>query len=213
MAEVSKNTGKTPSSSSKIRVDRKAVAIRYYYQNYALADIAAKIKAEFGGTLLLPTLQTWITEHLEMLKASRSDVVQEHRHVELEKINRLEVAYWTAWEKSMSVQVTTKEIFKAPVKKVDPENPAKKIRNRAKKNQLGELESTIRETKTLTGEARYLQGVQWCIENRMKMLGVESAKKNEFGNDETAKELLDGMEERDNSIQDQGPRKIIFKVA
>lgn len=211
MEEVSKNTGKTPSPSVRSRIDRKGSIMRYYYQGYSLADISAKIKAEFGQTMTVGSISSLVHEHVQTLKASRSDVVAEYKHVELEKINRLEVAYWSAWEKSTSVQITTREVFKAPPK------PAKvagqKTRApRKKADSLGELESTIRETKTLVGDAKYLQGVQWCIEQRMKFLGVEAATKNEFGNNEAGKELLEGMEERNLPVQ-EGPRRIVFKVA
>lgn len=199
--KMPKNTGKTQIAPSVKRMDNKSLAINLYFRGFSFPDIHGKLKENGGKTPALPVVENWIKEHLKILKDTRPDVVESFKFVELEKVNRLENEYWRAWEKSSSVQVTVKEVFKVPERK-----PGTRVR---RKNVEGDLISTIRETKTLTGEARYLQGVQWCVEQRIQLLGVEAPRKNEFGNDENA----DALKEAAANLEIGAPRKVLFKIA
>lgn len=84
----------------------------------------------------------------EWKKRSVSEI-SERKTIELEKIDNLEREYWDAWERS--------------------KDPAKTATQRA-----GDITQTVRDS---DGDPRFLQGVQWCIERRIKLFGLDEPSK------------------------------------
>ena len=83
--------------------------------------------------------------------------INEAKARELARVDHLEREYWEAWEKS--------------------KNP---VKTRASKKVSGEtVESTI-QGETGTGDPRYLSGVQWCINKRCEVLGLDAPTKREI---------------------------------
>lgn len=80
--------------------------------------------------------------------------INEVKQRELARIDQLEVTYWDAWQRSVG------EVIKTTTSKSDKDG------NRA---------SIVKEHKV--GEATYLAGVQWCIEQRCKIFGIYEATK------------------------------------
>jgi len=84
--------------------------------------------------------------------------------IELTRINKLEMEYWQAWERSKG------------------ESKKKSIKQRGHKQQEGadvipvEISSQVEDR---NGDPRYLQGVQWCVETRCKILGINAPIKTE----------------------------------
>ncbi len=91
----------------------------------------------------------WLTE--QWLTESRVDF-DEARARELARINRLELEYWDAWQKSCE-DYKEQEIQSS-------EKPDSKVLVKVAK------------TQKQNGEPRFLDGVQWCIEQRCKLLGL-----------------------------------------
>lgn len=173
--------GKLSPSADK-RVEKKALVIKYYFQGYSQAAIVEKVRKETNSTLVLGTVENWISEHLAALKETRPEMITNFKYVEVEKINRLEREYWAAWERSMEPQVLTRETFDAV-----------EGARASKKKPAGKLRSVIRETKTQPGEVKFLQGSQWCIEQRIKILGLEAPTKNKIGEEgEDAAAVIEG---------------------
>ena len=75
------------------------------------------------------------------------------KKIELDKINNLEAEYWKAWLRSCKDTVTRTE-------------------NSSRRAELHDL--TIK-TVNSSGEPRFLDGVQKCIDQRIKLLGLEDA--------------------------------------
>lgn len=73
---------------------------------------------------------------------------------ELAKIDNLEVEYWRAWERSCAAAVT-------------------ETKRQSKRGEADTKEQQI-VTKDQIGDPRFLQGVQWCIERRCKILGFDA---------------------------------------
>ena len=84
----------------------------------------------------------------------------EARAQELAKIDRLEREYWTAWLRSTEDQQT--ETHKA----VDTGD--------------GQRKEAVRTVRGQAGDPRFLVGVQWCIDRRCKLLGLDAADKVEL---------------------------------
>lgn len=81
----------------------------------------------------------------------------EARADELAKIDLLEVTYWQQFEASQEPVIKRKT-----AKKVD-----------------GKTTEATQEVSLGTGDPRFLQGVQWCIDRRCKLLGLDAPAKNE----------------------------------
>ena len=96
---------------------------------------------------------------------------------ELARIDHLEREYWEAWEKS--------------------KNPVKT--RGSKKVDGATVESTI-QAETGTGDPRYLSGVQWCINKRCEIVGMDEAKNFEITWREQAK--IEGIEDPDAFYED-----------
>ena len=77
---------------------------------------------------------------------------------ELAKIDRLELEYWEAWKRSQEdAEVETEKAIG------DKEKPTRVEKSKRKEGQAG--------------DPRFLQGVQWCIEQRCKILGLNAPTK------------------------------------
>jgi hypothetical protein len=85
-------------------------------------------------------------------RRTRIEDIDQVKTVELERINRMECEYWDAWERS---KLDRKSTSAKRVEDVDG------TRTEAQKRAEGQ-----------TGNPAYLAGVQWCIEQRCKILGL-----------------------------------------
>ena len=99
------------------------------------------------------------------LKAIRKDWVasavrdfDQLKEQELQRVDNLEREYWEQYQAS--------------------KKPKKSKVSRQVKGDRESIEATVREEERL-GNPTYLNGVQWCIEQRCKILGIYAAVKNE----------------------------------
>lgn len=77
---------------------------------------------------------------------------------ELSKIDNLELEYWSAWKRSQEdAEVETEKAIG------NKEEPTRVEKSRRKEGRAG--------------DPRFLQGVQWCIEQRCKILGLNAPAK------------------------------------
>jgi len=78
----------------------------------------------------------------------------------LAKVDRLEREYWAAWARSCE--------------------DAETVTEKARASKGGEKPDSVEKTRQAKGQAgdpRFLSGVQWCIEQRCKILGIEAPKR------------------------------------
>lgn len=83
---------------------------------------------------------------------------------QLARINELERTYWEAWSLSMKERRRVTDKGKGSL---DAEQP-----------QLVEKIVTVEQP---VGDSRFLTGVQWCIQERSKLLGLNAPTKSEVG--------------------------------
>lgn len=90
----------------------------------------------------------------------------EHLMKELARIDRLEETYWDSWERSLlpKEEKYTENIQDKSSGKTGVTVPA-----------YSRLKATRKEI-TSTGDTRYLDGIQWCVEQRCKILGLYKPK-------------------------------------
>lgn len=145
--------------------DRREIS-RLYLQGMYQADIAAKLG------LSQPTVSRDIQVLIEEWKVERVYDINEAKARELAKVDNLELEYWEAWHRSQeNAEKEVKKQKAAPAKKVKGEKESAVIMNQ-------EIQKI---SEGQTGDPRFLAGVQWCIERRCLILGVDAPKKSEFG--------------------------------
>lgn len=155
--------------------DRREIA-RLYLQGMYQADIADKLG------LSQPTVSRDIQVLIAEWKVERVYDINEAKARELAKVDNLELEYWEAWHRSQ--QNAEKEIKKQKAV------PGKKSKDGVIAPAIqGQEVQKISEGQT--GDPRFLSGIQWCIERRCLILGVDAPKKTELtGKD--GKDLIKG---------------------
>jgi hypothetical protein len=155
------------SKSQKIR-DRRLIASLYLKGEYQ-SDIAAQVGISQGQVSKeLATLQAeWQVSALVDIKEAKAR--------ELAKIDALELEYWTAWKRSQEdAESENLEQIGKPQTVKNPETgqPEEKIVNAHLKK------STKREGQS--GNPAFLRGVEWCINKRCEIIGIDAPKKAEL---------------------------------
>lgn len=87
-------------------------------------------------------------------KEKAIQLIDERKAEELAKVDQLERTYWEAWIKSCDYRVMETDVRGRKVRVLVPNNQ-----------------------RTPLGDTKYLAGIQWCIDRRCKMLGVDAPQK------------------------------------
>jgi hypothetical protein len=139
--------------------DRSLVA-RLYLQGETQQAIADAINDRYANQEIEVKLSRitirndieWVRK--QWLESSLVDI-DEAKAVELAKIDRLEVEYWDAWQQS----------------KKDAET---RIAEQSKGGKFGDTTKAVSKKVGQVGNHKFLQGVQWCIEQRVKIFGMHA---------------------------------------
>ena len=156
-----------PRSKAQRERDRVLVA-DLYKKGYEQNDIAKVVG------ICQATVSNDIKALIEDWRKSSLIDINDAQQVELMRINKLEVEYWEAWEESK------KEFKSSSVKK----KGAIPVQNKDGENiTVSPIETTLR-NENRCGDPRYLQGIQWCINKRCEILGLDTVKVYPVGSDE-----------------------------
>src|SRR5262245_11776437 len=139
--------GRKGRTSDQIRRDRVEVA-RLYLGGWTPAEIGQQLglSRQQIGYDLEAVRQEWLRSSLVDFNAKKTE--------ELAKIDRLEREYWAAWEASKKERQTS-------------------ITEQTTDAEGERLKAGIRKVEQ-TGDPRYLAGVERCIEQRAKILGLHA---------------------------------------
>ena len=96
--------------------------------------------------------------------------LDDYKHKELAKLDRLEVEYWDAWEKS--------------------KEDSKVMTQRDGMTPTGPTSSKEMRQQEETGDPRYLDGVLKCVDRRSKLLGLDAPVKTEVEGQLSVSDLL-----------------------
>jgi len=142
-------------------------------RRYNVSDLYLKGWPQFKIAEKLGVTQGLISQDLKILRRAWQieslSNFDKKQSIELIKIDKLEHTYWDAWELSKIVQKKKKaeKIFQKRKKAEKTDN----------KNIDGELiKQSLEETDHL-GDPRYLQGIQWCINKRCEIFGLNAPEK------------------------------------
>lgn len=90
--------------------------------------------------------------------ASADKKMDVHLAQQLAKLDHLEATYWDAWERSMEERRT-------------------RTASRKQGGRDGNVNSSALKTEDVLGDPRYLAGIERCIQQRCKLLGIEAPQK------------------------------------
>jgi len=155
-------------TSTKQKTDvaaRRREIGRHYLQGKTQAEIASL--QEVSQPTISRDLR-WLRE--QWLQSALIDI-NEAKARELAKIDALELTYWAAWERSCEDAETLQQVG-------GKEGPDK----------------ITKTSKDQAGDPRFLQGVQWCIERRCKILGVDAPEKKELSGKIETKTNVTGLD-------------------
>lgn len=143
--------------------DRREIA-DLYLQGWTQQRIADRLNesgdkddAPIRGYTLSQRMISYDLKKLqEAWRASALIDIDEAKARALAKVDRLEREYWTAWERSRKDSVIITQAGKKPAE-----------------GEMSAPDRVTRITKPQEGNPRFLAGVQWCIERRCKIIGVD----------------------------------------
>ena len=144
--------------TSQIARDRKRIG-ELYLKGWLQNDIAKDLKIS----------QATVSRDLKSLfkswqKSALVDI-DKAKAKELAKVDNLELEYWKAWERSCEDAETMVKKTKGSVKRYQDDDGQFIVERPAEVDQT---------SKGQTGDSRFLQGVQWCIDKRCKILGIDA---------------------------------------
>jgi hypothetical protein len=153
----SKNDAGSRMSPVKARkLNEKQLIVGLYLQGNSMARVIELAEQQSGHRFGMHTIVKHVREATEEWKANKADMIENHKAIELEKINRLEATYWNAWARSCETQTKKTKIKK---------------KGEGERMALSQVRDDERQT---MGDPRFLTGIQWCTEMRCKILGIET---------------------------------------
>ena len=148
-------------SQAQLTRDRRRIA-DLYLQGWLQTDIAKELK----------TNQSTVSRDLQTLQAEWRDSalvdIDLAKSQELAKVDRLEREYWEAWERSCEDAETLRQELDTHQLPTNPDSgkiPPNKV---------------VRTSKGQAGDPRFLQGIQWCINKRCEIIGVDAPKRTDI---------------------------------
>lgn len=157
---MSRRSGQKSRKTSEGERDRRNIS-RMYLRGMSQIEIAE----ELG--LSQPTVSRDLKILQSEWREKRIYDIDEKKNIELAKIDNLELEYWQAWRRSLE-DAETKMIEKQGVIK-DGDKENKIIGSRVKQTDKKEGQS---------GNPAFLRGVEWCINKRCEILGLNAGNKN-----------------------------------
>lgn len=112
------------------------------------------LSEETGHSFSSGTINKYIKEGVQEWQASKNDMIADHKAIELEKINRLEMEYWEGWERSKLPYENTSE-------------------TKVKEGKGAKVTQIKTDKRAMHGDPRFLEGIHRCVEMRNKLLGIE----------------------------------------
>jgi hypothetical protein len=161
-------TGRSRSKRTRTQRERDRVQIAdWYCHGMTQAQICRKLQEDFypGES---PLTQQQISIELKTIikgwQESYKFSIDQQRVIEIEKINNLEQTYYDAWIKSMGEHTTT----------VTERNEGMSSgRDDDKRTAVGRVKAKLAKV-TRDGNPAFLAGIQWCIEARCKLMGLNA---------------------------------------
>jgi predicted transcriptional regulator len=146
--------------------NRRQEVARLYLRGMYQTDIAVELSVDQATVSrdLAELRKEWLQSALVDLNEAKAK--------ELAKIDQLEVTCWAAWERSKE---------NAEVETVEQIGVKSKTAKKGDKEEFTITPERIKKNKRVEGQSgnpSFLAGIQWCINKRCEILGLDAAKRN-----------------------------------
>jgi len=170
--ELTPQRGNRRAREAKVKLD----VIDLYLKGLSGPMILTRMK-ESGITVGIKKISAVINKEISIWVKQKSDLIDNLKAQELAKVNRLEFEYWEAWQRSCKESISkTTERTAAEKKAADKKNgmPTESVEVAGKKLKF-DISKISELKRSNAGDPRFLDGIQWCVEMRCKLLGLEAA--------------------------------------
>lgn len=155
---MSRKNGLSPVKLRKLRLTD--LMVKYYLEGNTMQGVVDKIKYEHKMNTSIQSVSKYIKQMVQVWKEESVSLIENHKITALQKIDKLELEYYEAWERSKQAIETITQKFEPGEGKTE----AAKKRNE-------KLKETIKSFRANTGEAKFLEGIRWCTDKRFEILG------------------------------------------
>lgn len=146
----------SPAQARKAQWEK--IIVDLYLKGNSMEAIRGLAEEATGGhKFTASVIGKYIAKAVNGWKETKTQMVENHRAIELAKINKLEGTYWDAWLRSCDIVKS-----KSQTKKRGTGDDSKLSVAHVKEDQ-----------KPSSGDPQFLKGIQWCVEMRCKILGIE----------------------------------------
>jgi len=162
-------------------------------ENFTQSEIAEKISSERDYTISSSQVMQDVKELYRRWRDAYLDDVDVLKGRELRRIDELESAYWDSYERSLQGAESYKEDvteFKDTsetdssdmIGNTDDEDSAPESNGKVERNARSRMKRLVsRKFQNLRdGEVKFLNGIQWCIDKRCEILGLNAPVKAEM---------------------------------
>lgn len=186
-------TGKRALTPAKARAEQwKVLIIDLYLQGNTMERVAEIAKERTNGhKFSTSTVHKYVRDAIQVWREQKQDLISEYMVIELAKINRMEVEYWNAWERSCAVR-------------------GKITRMKNKNSDDGKLAvSTVKEDSAQgLGDWRFMDGIKWCVEKRLELLRSENMAQAVTINNNIQNNVQNNIENKSTTLI----RRVVFKT-
>lgn len=155
--------GKIRSVSPKRKVKDRNEDFKFimplYLKGMGFGEIAKELNAIREYKVTYQVIYEDVQTVIDRWQLERVAMIDKQKEVDLKKIDKLEATYWQAWEDSKTAKVKTVQ-------------KERSIFDKKKKKQVGDIANRQSERHVVEGigNKEWLEGVQWCIQERGKIL-------------------------------------------
>lgn len=149
------------------RLADRVVMTDMYLRGFSQEEIAQKISAERPYTISTRLVNTDLYRMYKEWREKYLKNIDDLKQQELARIDHLEKEYWDAWDESRK-------------KKTEIQSERIEDKSEGRTGAIGQKYNRTKVKKRETqrdGDARFLDGIQWCISQRVKILGLEAAQR------------------------------------
>lgn len=158
-------TGKTNCVQREVsREQRRSTVAGLYLAGHSQLDIALKMGMSIGTVAadLAHVRQEWLASAVRDFDQKKAE--------ELAKIDRLESEAWAAWNRSREdAQTKRDKVEMVRVKLKEPDERGRRYRMKA----VGRRKESVSQGQY--GDVRFLEQVSWCIDTRIRIMGLYKA--------------------------------------
>lgn len=151
--------GRKPAiSPAKARAESwKSLIVDLYLQGNTITRVVELAKEQTGHGFGYGTVSKYIGEAVQEWQEHKNQLIENHKAIELAKINSLEITYRDAWVRSCEIAKS-----KSVTKKKGEEGARLAVAQVKEDEKRG------------NGDPQFLRGIQWCVEMRCKILGIDT---------------------------------------